>query len=180
MNIEKYLKNKEEDITNDNIDFDKLQKDLTKGYVKESDIEKPDYSGYVAKSDFDKLQSDYTSLESNYNATIKTLDDTNAKVSKVSLENSMLKTGFKAKDFDEVSKMRTSMYSEEKDDIKALNQIKEKYSNTFFPKTDAEKFTPAPNESGAKGGDGNSTPKEPIQVTRKSSMRDFISFGTKK
>ena len=43
MNIEKYLKNKEEDITNDNIDFTKLQKDLTKGYVKESDIEKPDY-----------------------------------------------------------------------------------------------------------------------------------------
>ena len=131
IDITKYLKNTDITLSNDDLDLNKLSNDLRKGYTKNSDIEKPDYSGYVKKDDFDKLQKDYTNLENNYNTTIKTLNDTNEKMARVSLESKLVRKGFKEENFDEVVKLRNSLYAEEKDDQKAVDQIAEKFKNTL-------------------------------------------------
>ena len=94
IDITKYLKNKDVKIKNEDLDFDALEKDVYKGYVKEQDATKD----MVKKSDFDALSTKYAELETNYNNTIKTLDDTNGKLSKVSLEKTMI-MGFQ-KDFE--------------------------------------------------------------------------------
>ena len=119
IDITKYLKNKDVKIKNEDLDFDALEKDVYKGYVKEQDATKD----MVKKSDFDTLSTKYAELETNYNNTIKTLDDTNGKLSKVSLEKTMISKGFKEDQFEKVSKMRSSLYADEKDDLKAIDKI---------------------------------------------------------
>ena len=52
IDLSKYLKNKDVQITNEDFDLDAMEKEIYKGYTKNSDIEKPDYSGYVKKEDF--------------------------------------------------------------------------------------------------------------------------------
>ena len=47
IDITKYLKNKDVKIKNEDFDFDAMEKDVYKGYVKESDATK----GYVKKSE---------------------------------------------------------------------------------------------------------------------------------
>lgn len=174
IDITKYLKNKDIAISNDDLDLDKMSKDLYKGYTKNSDIKEPDYSGYVAKGDYDKLQSNYTTLEGNYNSTVKTLSETNDKMTRVSLENKLVKKGFKEENFDEVVKLRNSLYADEKDDQKAVDLIAEKFKNTYFAeeKAPANIFTPAPNENSGVAGAG-SQPSE-IKITRKTSIKDLI------
>ena len=44
----------------------------------------------------------------------------------------MTRAGFKEEDFKDISAMRYSMY-EDLDDVKAIESIKEKYKNTYFP-----------------------------------------------
>ena len=99
LDITKYLKNKDITLSNDDLDLDRMSKDLYEGYTKNSDIKEPDYSGYVAKADFDKLQNDYTTLENNYNTTVKALSDTNDNMARVSLESKLVRKGFKEEDF---------------------------------------------------------------------------------
>ena len=94
LDITKYLKNKDITISNDDLDLEKLSNDMRKGYTKNSDIKAPDYTGYVKKDDFDKLQTDYTTLETNYNNTIKTLGETNEKMARISLESKLVRKGF--------------------------------------------------------------------------------------
>ena len=106
FDITKYLKNKDITISNDDLDVSAMEKYFTQGYTKNSEIKKPDYSGYVKKEDYTKLQGDYTSLETNYNNTVKTLGDTNDKMARVSLESKLVRKGFKDEDFDEVVKLR--------------------------------------------------------------------------
>ena len=182
MNIDlsKYLKNKEVEVNNDDFNLEKLSKDLLKGYVKESEVEKPDYSGYVAKADFDKLQSDYSTLENNYNTTVKTLSDTNDKMARVSLESKMVRKGFKDADFEEVAKLRTSIYADEKDDQKAIDIIAERYKNTFFEAEVKSPYTPAPNEAGIKGNGANQvhTDKD-IVITRNTPLKNFMTISKK-
>ncbi len=178
MNIEKYLKNKELKISNDDFDMEAMQKDFVKGYTKNSDIEKPDYSGYVKKEDFDKLQTDYTTMENNYNTTVKTLSDTNDKMTRISLENKLVKKGFDEKDFDDVIKIRSSVYADEKDDQKAIDNIAEKYKGTFFANKQQTPYTPAPNESGVNGGNNGSQAKD-IKITRTTSIKDLFVPVTK-
>ena len=126
LDITKYLKNKDITISNDDLDLEKLSSDLRKGYTKNSDIKEPDYSGYVKKEDFDKLQSDYTTMETNYNNQTKVLSDTNEKMARVSLESKLVRKGFKEENFDEVVKLRNSLYADEKDDQKAVDSIAER------------------------------------------------------
>ena len=174
IDITKYLKNTDITLSNDDLDLNKLSNDLRKGYTKNSDIEKPDYSGYVKKDDFDKLQKDYTNLENNYNTTIKTLNDTNEKMARVSLETKLVRKGFKEENFDEVVKLRNSLYAEEKDDQKAVDQIAEKFKNTYF--AEAKKvtpYTPAPNENGVNGGNNGSQGND-IKITRTTSIKDLF------
>ena len=84
IDLSKYLKNKDVQITNEDFDLDAIEKEINKGYTKNSDIKAHDYQRYVKKEDFDKLQSDYNTMENNYNTTVKTLSDTNEKMARVS------------------------------------------------------------------------------------------------
>ena len=180
LDITKYLKNKDITISNDDLDLEKLSNDMRKGYTKNSDIKAPDYTGYVKKDDFDKLQTDYTTLETNYNNTIKTLGETNEKMARISLESKLVRKGFKDADFDEIVKLRTSLYADEKDDQKAVDQIAEKFKNTYFveEKKQDNVFTQAPNENGGVSGNNGNTGKE-IKITRSTSVKDLFVPVTK-
>lgn len=177
LDITKYLKNKDITISNDDLDLDKMSKDLYKGYTKNSDIEKPDYSGYVKKEDFDKLQSDYTTMENNYNNQTKILSDTNEKMARVSLESKLVRKGFKEENFDEVVKLRNSLYADEKDDQKAVDSIAERFKNTYFAE-EKPPYTPAPNENGGVNGNNGSKTND-IKITRNTSIKDLILPVTK-
>lgn len=131
MDIKKYITNKEITITNDDIDFDKLTTDLRKGYELTSEVDAKiksavEEANKVSKSAYDDLQGKYDDIE-------KRNTDLADKVKKVSLERTMVEYGFNKNQFDEVSKMRTSLYGEETDDDKAISQIKEKFKDTYFP-----------------------------------------------
>ncbi len=182
LDITKYLKNKDVKINNDDFDFDAMKKDLYKGYTKNEDIKPP--KDMVSKADYDKLQSDYSSLETNYNNTVKTLGDTNDKMARVSLESKLVRKGFKDEDFDEVIKLRNSLYADEKDDQKAVDSIAEKFKNTYFANTNntnnGTPYTPAPNEAGIGGKNGNSDNKgRDIKITRNTSIHDLMIPVTK-
>ena len=178
LDITKYLKNKDITLSNDDLDLDRMSKDLYKGYTKNSDIKEPDYSGYVAKADFDKLQSDYTTMENNYNNQTKILSDTNEKMARVSLESKLVRKGFKEENFDEVVKLRNSLYSEEKDDQKAVDMIADKFKNTYFAQENGTPYTQAPNENGGVNGNNGSKTKE-IKITRNTSIKDLLIPVTK-
>lgn len=180
IDITKYLKNKDITLSNDDLDLDKMSKDIYKGYTKNSDIKEPDYSGYVKKDDFDKLQNDYTALENNYNTTVKTLSETNDKMARVSLESKLVRKGFKEENFDEVVKLRSSLYADEKDDQKAVDMIAEKFKNTYFAEEKKQDniFTQAPNENGGVNGNRGNTGSE-IKITRNTSIKDLMTPVTK-
>ena len=177
LDITKYLKNKDITISNDDLDLEKLSSDLRKGYTKNSDIKEPDYSGYVKKEDFDKLQSDYTTMETNYNNQTKVLSDTNEKMARVSLENKLVRKGFKEENFDEVVKLRNSLYADEKDDQKAADSIAERFKNTYFAQ-EKPTYTPAPNENWGVNGNNGSKTKD-IKITRNTSIKDLFIPVTK-
>lgn len=171
LDITKYLKNKDITISNDDLDLDAMEKDLYKGYTKNSDIPTADYSGYVKKEDFDKLQNDYTTMENNYNTTVKTLSETNDKMARISLESKLVRKGFKEENFDEIVKLRNSLFADEKDDQKAVDSIAEKFKGTYFKEEKSKvPFTPAPNESGL---GGNNAGKD-IKITRNTSISDLF------
>lgn len=169
IDITKYLKNKDVKIKNEDLDFDALEKDVYKGYAKEQDATKD----MVKKSDFDTLSTKYTELETNYNNTIKTLDDTNGKLSKVSLEKTMISKGFKEDQFEKVSKMRSSLYADEKDDVKAIDKIVTDFKATFFP--EATNKPAVPNEPGFNGTAGaNNNNAVDIKITRDTSLKNLV------
>ena len=131
MDIKKYIKNKDIEITNEDFDIEKLESDLRKGYELSSGVQDKitnavNEANKTSKTAFDELQSKYDDIE-------KRNTDLADKVRTVSLERTMVEYGFKKDQFDEVSKMRSSLYGEEKDDDKAISQIKEKFKDTYFP-----------------------------------------------
>lgn len=178
MNIDlnKYLTNKDITLSNSDFDMKALQKDVYNGYTKNEDIKPP--KDMVSKADFDKLQSDYASLEASYTNQTKVLSETNDKMTRVSLESKLVRKGFDEKDFDEVVKLRTSLYGDEKDDQKAVDSIAEKFKDTYFKKQAEPTFTKAPNEGGMKTTNQQDTGKR-IDVNRKTSIKDLIVPVTK-
>lgn len=180
IDISKYLKNKDITLSNDDLNLDAMQKDLYKGYTKNSDIKAPDYSGYIEKTKYDELQTNYTNLETNYNNTVKTLSETNDKMTRLNLENKLVKKGFKEENFDEIVKLRSSLYADEKDDDKAINNIAEKFKNTYFPVSNAKDnipYTKAPNEANLGGNNGSKG--NDIKITRSTSIKDLMVPVTK-
>lgn len=171
MDISKYLKNKDIQVSNDDIDIEKLEKDIRKGYVSSEELDK-------AKETIEKeFTTKYTTLEDEKNKLEKSYADIEARnteltTNKRELEQrvEMVSLGFKKEDLDEVSKLRNSVYAEEQDDVKAFSSIKERYGSTFgFTK---EPATPVvPNEPSF-----NSTTqqKQEIKVTRNTSIKDIV------
>ena len=73
MEIKKYLKNKDIELSNDDFDIEKLEKDLLKGYEPSSDVEKKISS---AVEEANKVSSGtYTELENKYKELQTKFDD---------------------------------------------------------------------------------------------------------
>lgn len=173
MDIKKYIKNKDIEITNDDINIEKLESDLRKGYELSSDVEeklKSATADKVSKVDYDKLKGQYDELQNNYTNIEKRNTDLAEKNKSLSLENVMTRAGFKQEDFKDISAMRYSMYGDEDDDTKAIENIKEKYKNTYFP-------TPVVEEPKQKDdlpiNNGVSKPVEP-KVNRSTKIKDIL------
>ena len=173
MDIKKYLTNKDIELSNDDINIEKLEKDIRKGYVLSEEVDK------AKQETQNELSSKYTELESKYNSLDKTYNDLQAKnveqsktIGTLKLENEMVLQGFKPEQFEEVSKLRTSLYADEEDNAKAISGIKEKFKDTYFPTTPEETKKPdIPNESF----NNPSTPQvQELKVTRKTSIKDLI------
>lgn len=172
IDLSKYLINKEKEISNDDFDIEKLGKDLYKGYTSNSEVEKElkeATKDSIAKTDFEKLQNDYTKLEESYNDTINKLNDTNAKMNQVKFESKLTRKGFKESDFEDVRNIRNSIFANEKDDDKAIDEIVNKFKDTYFPKTND--YSQAPNEAPL----NNENPKvQDIKITRDTSIKDLF------
>lgn len=167
MDIKKYITNKDITLTNDDIDIDKLTNDLRKGYELTSEVDAKiksavDEANKTSKNAFDDLQGKYDDIE-------KRNTDLADRVKKVSLERTMVEYGFNKDQFDEVSKMRSSLYGEEVDDDKAISQIKEKFKDTYFP---TPKEEPKPKDDLPLG---NSVPEpKEIKVTRTTPIKNLF------
>ena len=168
MDIKKYLKSDIE-LSNDDIDIEKLTTDLRKGYVVEKDFveklqkEHESELGNKIKEYTDKiasLQNDYDSLSTKYN-------DSVAQNKANGLKVAILSNGFKGDDIEEVAKLRTTMYGEIIDDNEALSKVKERYKQVYFD----TKVDEAPNEAKM----NTTLPEEhkPV-ITRNTSIKDLI------
>ena len=168
MDINKYLTNKDIQLSNEDINFEKLEKDIRKGYVSSEEIEN------TRKSVTDELNKNYSQLEDKYNQLQKSYADIEARntqltsnENKLKLEVEMTSQGFKKEQFEEIETLRNSLFKDEQDNAKAISLIKEKYKSTYFPETSVE----VPNETSF---ETSSKPKEEIKVTRKTSIRDLL------
>ena len=143
MDIKKYLK-KDVEISNEDLDMDKLTEDIRKGYVVEKDLaarlQKQYEEDLAAKTKeytqkIASMQNDYDSLSAKYNESSNQIRTSNLKVA-------ILSQGFKGEDIEEVANLRTTAYESIADDNEALGKIKERYNKVYF---DTES-SPAPNE----------------------------------
>ena len=114
MDIKKYITNKDIEITNDDINIDKLTQDLRKGYVSSSEVDSQiknavDEVNKTSSSSLAELQSKYDDISKRFeDVEARNTQITNEK-NQVALERDMYVAGFEPKDFDKVSKMRNSL-----------------------------------------------------------------------
>ena len=173
MDIKKYIKNKDIEVSNDDFNIEKLESDLRKGYVESSEVEERvksavEEANKTSKTEYETLKKEYDSLQNNFTDIEKRNTDLADKVKTVSLERTMVEYGFNKDQFAEVSKLRSSLYGEESDDDKAISQIKEKYKNTYFP-------TPEPTKQKDDTPINNGTVQPvDIKVSRLTSIKDLI------
>ena len=170
--IKKYIKNKDIELSNDDIDIEKLESDLRKGYVSTDDLEERvsnavKEANNTSKTEYDKLKSQYDELQNNITEYEKRNTDLAEKNKSLALENVMTREGFKQEDFKDISAMRYSLYGDEKDDIKAISQIKEKYKNTYFPQVEVKQRDDTPIAN------GTAKPEE-IKVNRFTKIKDLM------
>lgn len=172
MDITKYLKTKDIQLSNDDIDIEKLEKDIRKGYVSSDEIER-------AKESITKeYTTKYTALEEEKNKWEKSYADLEARNTQLAtnerglkLQVEMVSQGFKKEDLDEVSKLRSSIYADEEDDSKAIANIKERYGSTFgFNKEPETKQVSIPNENQF---NETNPQKQEINITRLTSIKDL-------
>jgi hypothetical protein len=174
MDIKKYLNNKDLELSSEDINFEKLEKDIRKGYVLAEEVDKArDEATKEGVSKFTELETKYNSLDKSFNdLQAKNVELNNAN-SSLKLQNEMVLQGFKPEQFEEVAKLRTTLFAEEEDNSKAISGIKEKFGATYFPK-EQEKINTSdiPNESAFK--QPATPPKQEIKITRKTSVKDLF------
>lgn len=177
MDISKYLKNKDVSISNDDIDIEKLTNDLRKGYIEESEANSKAKATYETElkdlrtqlEEKAKLaESKYTVLENSYNDLNARYTEQGKQLTQEHLRGVALENGFASSDVEEVSKLRTSLYSDIQDDAEAVQKIKDRYGKSFFDNS----ITQAPNENTF--GSGNQTKKNDVVITRKTSIQDLM------
>lgn len=177
MDISKYLKNKDITLSNDDVDIEKLTKDLRKGYIEESEAKANAKASYetelkdLRKSLEEKAnlaESKYTVLENSYNDLNARYTEQSKQLSAEHLRGVALENGFNSADVEEVSKLRTSLYADVQDDTEAIQKIKDRYGKSFFDNSN----TKAPDEKNF--GSGNQTKKNDVVITRNTSIQDLI------
>jgi hypothetical protein len=168
MDITKYLKNKDIQVSADDFDIERLEKDIRKGYVSSDEVDKARKTALdESKKSYSELEDKYTKLQNSYNdiEARNTQFASNEKNLKLQIE--MVEQGFKKEQFEEIGALRNSLFKDEQDDSKAISMIKEKYKNTYFPETTVD----VPQESGF---ETSSKPKEEIKVNRNTSISNLI------
>lgn len=170
MDISKYIKNKDIQLSNDDINLEKLEKDIRKGYVLSEEVDNAKQEAIKeSTSKYSELESKYNTLDKSYNdLQAKNVEQTNT-IGGLKLQVEMVSQGFGKDKFEEISQLRNTLYKDETDDSKAISMIKEKFGATYFPK--AETKVEVPNESNF-----NTQPKQnkEIKVTRKTNIRDLF------
>lgn len=170
MDITKYQKNKDIELSNDDFNIEKLEKDLRKGYVLESEVENARNEALKeSTTKYSELETKYNTLEKTYNDLQEKNVETSKSLGVANLKLELSSQGFESKDFDNVIKLRNTMYAEEKDDTKAIDLIKRDYGATYFPKP---QNNDVPNE-----GSFTSAPKQTheIKITRNTSIKDLMN-----
>lgn len=168
MDITKYLKNKDVQVSSDDFDIEKLEKDIRKGYVSSDEVDKARKTALdESKKSYSELEDKYTKLQNSYNdiEARNTQFASNEKNLKLQVE--MVSQGFKKEQFEEITALRNSLFKEEQDDSKAISSIKEKYKNTYFPETTID----VPQESSF---ETSSKPKEEVKVNRNTRLSNLI------
>ena len=170
MDISKYLTNKDIQLSNEDINFEKLEKDIRKGYVLSEEVENARQEAIKENTaKYTELEDKYNKLEKSYNDIETRNTDLTNSTRGLKLQVEMVSQGFKKENLDEISALRNSLFKDEEDDAKAISMIKEKYKATYFPEPETKPSIP--NEESF-----NSTtkPKEEIKITRKTSLKDLI------
>ena len=170
MDISKYLTNKDIQLSNEDLNIEKLEKDIRKGYVLSDEVE-------TARQEAKKeSNANYLELEEKYNKLEKSYNDIEARNTELTnstrglkLQVEMVSQGFKKENLEEISALRNSLFKDEEDDAKAISMIKEKYKATYFPEPETK-----PNVPNEESFNSTTKPKEEIKITRKSSVRDFL------
>lgn len=165
--LEKYLKNKDLKVTDEDFDLESFKADLIKDYVPSKEVEKRVSDSVKEKTT--ELTKQLTDLQASYDSLNKNYTTTTDRVKELSLENIMVRKGFKDTDFKEVSKLRSSLYGDEKDDTKAIDLIAEKFGNTYLPKKEEEPTIP---KESSVGGTQTSTKETPI--SRNTRLKDLV------
>lgn len=178
MDIKKYIKNKDIELSNDDIDIDKLERDLRKGYVLSSEVDEQVSSAVneanrTSKNNYTELENKYNALQNQYDEVEKRNADITERNRTLALENVMTREGFKESDFKDISTLRNSMYGEVKDDNEAISQIKEKFKSTYFPPEPTQPTEPPKIRDDAPLNNGSVAPKEPV-VNRKTSIKELL------
>ena len=170
MDISKYLKNKDIQLSNEDLDFEKLEKDIRKGYVLSEEVDKAKEEGIKeSTSKYAELENKFNALDKSYNdLQAKNVELTNANGG-LKLQMEMVSQGFTKDKFDEVSQLRTTLFKDEVDDSKAISLIKEKFGATYFPKTEPKNDVPNDTNFNTQ----NKESRE-IKITRKTSVRDLF------
>ena len=170
MDISKYLTNKDIQLSNEDINLEKLEKDIRKGYVLSEEVEN------ARNESIKESTSKYAELETKYNSLEKTYNDLQAKnveqnnvIGGLKLQVEMTNQGFKQDKFEEVAQLRNTLFKDEADDSKAIGLIKEKFGATYFPQQETK--VEVPNDSNFTN--KNTQPRE-IKITRNTSIRDLI------
>ena len=169
MDISKYLKNKDIQLSNEDINLEKLENDIRKGYVLSEEVDK------AKEESIKESTSKYAELEAKYNALDKSYNDLQAKNVELTNNNSGLKLememvgqGFSKDKFEEIAQLRNTLFKDEVDDSKAIGMIKEKFGATYFPKVEPKNDVPNDTNFNTQ----NKVQPE-IHITRKTSIRDL-------
>ena len=107
MDITKYLKNKDLQVSNEDIDFEKLEKDIRKGYVLSEEVDKARQEAKTeAATNYTALEEKYNKLEKSYNDIETRNTELTNNVKTKSLEVEMVSQGFKKENLAEISSLR--------------------------------------------------------------------------
>ena len=171
MDITKYLTNKDIQLSNDDINIEKLEKDIRKGYVLSEEVDK------ARNEALKESTANYTELEEKYNKLEKSYNDIEARNTTLTneltgsrLETEIVAQGFKKENVNEIVALRTSLFKDEEDNAKAIASIKEKYKATYFPETEKPKVE-IPEETSF---NTNNVPENKPVVSRKTGIKDLI------